>query len=269
MALAFAVVPGQPAHAAASASTTGVPSGTSLTTVYGDIRVTTAGTVISGKDIHGRVIIKAANVTIKNSIVRGTDAGGKYGLVDNMGNYSGLKVIDTEIVATKPNWTVNGIMGSNFSLQRVEIHNTVDQVSITGSNVSITDSWLHGSLWYSYDADHSDGSHNDNIEITGGSNIALSGNTFADADNAALMVTQDRAKVSNLTVSGNRISGGDCSINVSEKGKGAILGFSVKSNTFAADTTIKHCAIVAPTTTKISLSGNTFLDGFLVSVLKG
>ena len=47
------------------ASNTGVPSGTKLTVHSGLILITTPGTVIDGWDLHGTVIVHAANVTIR------------------------------------------------------------------------------------------------------------------------------------------------------------------------------------------------------------
>ncbi|BDZ46235.1 hypothetical protein [Naasia aerilata] len=238
----------------------GVPAGTTLRLVTGDQTITTPGTVLDGLDIHGRVIVKAANVTIKNSIIRGTDAGGKYGLVDNMSGSVGLKIYDSEIVATNPNWTVNGIMGWNFELHRVNIHNTVDQVSIAGSNVLVADSWLHGNLWYANDPDHTDGSHDDNIETVVGDNIVITGNVLEGASNAAIMITQGRGLMSNVTIANNRMDNGDCTVNVSTKGKGPIAGFSVTGNVFGLNTTIKRCAVYSPDS-PIAMSGNTYTDG--------
>ena len=46
---------------------TGVPAGTQLTVHYGDMNITTPGTVISGLDIHGSVNIAGSNATVKDS----------------------------------------------------------------------------------------------------------------------------------------------------------------------------------------------------------
>ena len=53
-----------------NATNTGVPAGTSLTAYTGPMTITTPGTVIDGKIINGTLIIEAANVTIKNSVVQ-------------------------------------------------------------------------------------------------------------------------------------------------------------------------------------------------------
>ncbi|WP_210506334.1 hypothetical protein [Naasia sp. SYSU D00057] len=239
------------------AGSVGAPAG-SKAVVYGDQTITKAGTVIDGKDIHGRVIVKAENVTIKNSIIRGTDAGGKYGLVDAMSGKAGLKIYDTTITATKPNYTVNGIMGWNFELHRVNIHNTVDQVHIAGSNVVVKDSWLHGTVHYTNDPYHSDGSHDDNIQIVAGSNISITGNTMTDAVNAALMVNTDRGPVSNLTVANNKLDNGKCISHVTSSG--SVTGMKVTNNVFGRNASIKNCAVYS-TKASVAMSGNTWTDG--------
>src|ERR1700712_329396 len=69
------------------ATNTGVPVGTRLTVVNGDLNVTKNGTVIDSMDIHGFVKINANNVTIKRSIVRGgAPSSVNSALVSNYGN---------------------------------------------------------------------------------------------------------------------------------------------------------------------------------------
>ena len=53
--------PGRP-----TAANTGVPAGTTLTRLSGNLNVTTDGTVIENKDIYGTVQIRARNVVIRN-----------------------------------------------------------------------------------------------------------------------------------------------------------------------------------------------------------
>ncbi|WP_210506333.1 hypothetical protein [Naasia sp. SYSU D00057] len=244
--------------------TTGVPAGVKLRVVYGDQTITAAGTVLDGLDIRGRVIVKAENVTIRNSVIRGTDAGGKYGLIDALAGKPGLKIYDTEIVATTPNYTVNGIMGYNFELHRVDMHNTVDQVHVTGSNVVVADSWLHDTVHYDYDPYHSDGSHDDNIQIVAGSNILISGNVLEGAKNTAIMVNQDSGATSNVTIVGNRLDHGDCIVNVTSKG--TVRGLTVNDNVFGLNASVKRCAVYSPVS-PVSMSGNTYADG-VVALLR-
>ncbi|WP_197059511.1 hypothetical protein, partial [Cryobacterium sp. MLB-32] len=102
--------------------------GTALTVWTGDLTLSTPGQVVSGLDIRGMVTIKAANVTIKNSIIRGRALTGNAALVNNMGNFANLNVIDTELFPSIPSVYVQGFYGSNATFTRVNIHGIVDGV---------------------------------------------------------------------------------------------------------------------------------------------
>jgi hypothetical protein len=78
---------------------TGVPNGTALT-ASGPITVTTAGTVIEGKDVTGGIDVQANNVTIRNTRVSN---GGNCGTTNTCGNWAiraigrtGLKIENVE-----------------------------------------------------------------------------------------------------------------------------------------------------------------------------
>lgn len=231
------------------------------TVSYGDIYVTQAGTVLDNKDIHGRVIIRASNVTIKNSIVRGLDSGSKNALIDNMACSSNLQVMDTEVVAKVPNYNVNGVGGCNFTLTRVYIHGVVDNVRIAGSNVKIISSTLNGNLHWASDPNQSNGTHDDNVQIQKGSNISITGSTLAGSHNAAIMVTQDAGDIANLVVNGNTIGNGACSINVVQKSYGPLYGVAITGNTFSRTQKVSGCAIAINGPTQANTSGNRWSDG--------
>jgi hypothetical protein len=236
--------------------------------VHGDIVVRKAGTVISGLDLHGRILVRAANVTIKNTIIRGADSGSSNGLIMAVWGYPGLRVIDTEIVASKSNFSVNGVMGYNFELLRVSIHRVIDQVRITGSNVKVTNSHLYGNLHFARDpGQHGGATHDDNVQIQGGSNITLSGNKMSGSHNAAIQITQGISKVSKLTISNNRFDNGGCTINVAQKPRGPISGLVIKHNVFGNTMQFKNCAVISPTTTKLALTGNAFTSGAGIKVI--
>ena len=64
----FAVAsPAQAAVAKPSASNTGVPAGTTLTTYTGPLTITVDGTVIDKKAVYGDLKIAARNVVVRNS----------------------------------------------------------------------------------------------------------------------------------------------------------------------------------------------------------
>jgi hypothetical protein len=257
--------------ATASASTTGVPSGTKLTVHNGDLNITKAGTVISGLDVRGLVKINAINVTIKNSLIRGRSLNATAALINNLGGRSGLKIIDSELYPSKPSPDVSGIYGYNFTATRVDIHGVVDAVHITGSNVTIADSWLHGNLHYAKDPNHGGTpTHDDSIQIQKGSNIKVYGSTLSGAHNAGVQITQDTGRVSNFSFKNNFADGGACTINVAQKSYGPVQGAVITDNKFGRNTRLTDCAIISPTSTKISAARNYYTpDNKTASVRRG
>jgi hypothetical protein len=57
-----------------SISTTGVPKGTQLQP-SGSITIDKDGTVVAGKEIEGKVVVEASDVTIKESVITATESG--------------------------------------------------------------------------------------------------------------------------------------------------------------------------------------------------
>jgi hypothetical protein len=250
---------------------TGVPAGTVLTVHEGDLVVTTPGAVIDSLEIRGSLSVRAPNVTVRNTIIRGA-TGGQRALPSmiEMRNAPGLTVVDSEIAPTVLGQGAYGIIGSDFTLTRVEIRNVLDSVHLIGGNVTVEDSWLHDNTHIEKDPLWGGGpSHDDSIQIQVGSNIRISGNRIDGAYNAAMMVTQDREKVSDVVFSGNYVNGGACSINFAEKGRGPFRGIVVADNVFGLDTRNPRCAIIAPGSTSIDLRNNVFTDGRPVSVTPG
>lgn len=182
---------------------TGVPAGIVLTS-SGSITVTTAGTVIDKKDISGQVIIRANNVTIRNSRI----TSGDYYPIDNNNGNTGLLVEDTEIKGTNSN--VTSLMSfANYTARRVNIYGGADGFK-ADSNVLIEDSYIH-------DLAVSAGSHNDGIQTTGGSNVTIRHttcklSTFVGA-NACIQIGDEWAPNSNWLVENNLLDGGGWTIN--------------------------------------------------------
>jgi hypothetical protein len=259
-----------PTGATISAANTGVPTGKKLTRHNGDLIITKAGTVVDGRDIYGTVSVRADNVVIKNSRVRGKVATYTTPLVSmNKGNKN-LKVIDTEIAPDKPSPYLYGIMGWEFTLERVNIHHVVDSAHIYGNNVTIKSSWLHSNVHYQKDPNFGGTpTHDDGIQIQKGDNIRITGSRIEDAYNATVMITQDQGKTSNVQLVGNWLNDSSCNLNIAEKGRGAVAGLVATNNTFGRDTRHKNCAMIAPKTTKISISGNVYTDGAVAKVANG
>ncbi|MCV2395811.1 hypothetical protein OEB99_15965 [Actinotalea sp. M2MS4P-6] len=240
-----------------------------MTVHNGDLTVTTAGAVISNLDIRGYLRIKAPNVTVKNTIVRGAPGlTGSMSLVQ--ASSTGTKIIDSELVAQYPTWGIDGIVGSGFTLTRVNIHGVVDSVKITGDNVTIDSSWLHDNLYYASTPSGHD-THNDNIQIQVGTNITVRNSVLTSTRYTGMIITQDTGDVSNVTFTNNRADNGSCTINIAEKSYGPIHGLTIADNVFGIGQTNPHCAVIGPdSTTKIStITGNSFTDGTTFRVSPG
>ena len=240
----------------------GVPKGLYLKPVYHDMKITRDGTVVEGLDVHGRIIVKANDVIIRNSRVRGADTGSKNGIIDMTRDFKNLLVEDTEIFATHEWFYVNGIIGHDFTLRRVNIHHVIDNVQVTGSNVTIEDSWFHDNLHYDVDPVQ-DGtpSHDDSVEIFGGNNIVIRNNHMSGAWNASLQLSQRRGPISDVTFENNTVNNGFCSIIFSRIDEVPAQNVKIKDNIFGRGTRYEQCAIIGPLNIQPVIENNFYSDG--------
>jgi hypothetical protein len=238
------------------ATNTGVPRGTTLTRYDGDLEVTKANTVIDGLEVHGVIKVRAPGVVIKNTKVVGPSTSGRP-LVSNYPYGHSFTITDSELWSKTASPYANGILGSNFTAVRVNVHDVIDTVHITGGNVTVRDSYLHDTLHYKNDPVQKNGpSHDDVIQVQGGSNIVIEGNTLSGSTNTVIMVTQDQSRLSGLTIRDNYIDGGNCSVNMNEKGKGPLKNVLVQDNLFGPDRAIGNCAVYLPPTSDVTLRTN-------------
>lgn len=188
------------------ATSTGVPEGTRLTP-SGPLDIRRAGTVIDGLDIDGCVDVRADDVTIRRSRITCRRPTTAVRLFDG---HSGLLVEDVEIDGTGVVSTAVGFAG--YALLRVDIHSVIDGPRL-GSGTAIQDSYVHG-LTRVQD------SHNDAVQITGGSGIVIRHNTLSavaestgDLLNAAVMIGSQSAPVRDVLIEGNYLDGGNYTVN--------------------------------------------------------
>jgi hypothetical protein len=245
----------------------GVPPGTSLTVHEGDLTITTPGTVVDSLDVRGFVRVKAANVVIRNSIIRGPGSPltSAMSLVQaDAGANGNLLIENSEIFADQPSQWVDGIVGMGFTLRGVDIHTVVDQVKIIGDNVSVENSFLHGNLHYGT-------THDDNVQVSIGSNVRVVNSTLSGSSNAGVMITQDRGPVVGFNFRANTADNGACTINVAEKSYGPPPGLSITENVFGVGQRLSRCAILMSDSTQdaATVSQNVFTDGSAVSVSRG
>ncbi|WP_028047327.1 PKD domain-containing protein [Cellulomonas sp. URHE0023] len=248
------------------ADNTGVPNGTVINKVVdGNVTITTDGTVIDGWDIRGYVSVRAKNVVIRNSYIRGAAVPEANDLVRVQNDAYSVTIEDSTLVAQTMSPNVDGVKGWNFTLRRVEISNVIDTVHIHGPNVLVEDSWLHDNAHYYNDPNWNGGpSHSDSVQIQGGANITVRHSTITGAKNAAFMVTQGAAPVTNLSIADNYLDGGACTINISAATYGSPAGMSVANNVFGRGMQYAGCAVRIPTDYALDLRGNTYDDGAIV-----
>ena len=246
---------------------TGVPAGTALKVMDGNLTITTPGATYSGLDIHGFVSVQAPNVTIKDSIIRGGVAPADIGLVTiTDSSATNFLIEDSELVPMDPSVQIDGIKGWNYTALRVDIHGTTDGAKIYGPNATIENSYIHGLVTYAHDPDQGGKqSHNDGVQILSGTNLKIIGNTIEGGSNTALMITQDHGTTSNVVFDNNWVSGGACSVNMTPKPLGSLNGITMDNNIFT-DNSTKGCPILSTTKTDLSTAGNVFAGGGAVPV---
>jgi len=155
-----------------SAATTGIQAGVTLTPHFGDLVITTPGIVLDALDIHGRVIVKAANVTIRRCRIRGKQtppAPTEWNALVNAvsTSCSHLLVEECEIAPTYPSPATNGIQGRSFTSRRNNIHDVVDGLGMMGTSGCRSEyDYIHDLSYFSPDPNHSDNqTHNDCIQF--------------------------------------------------------------------------------------------------------
>ena len=214
-----------------NASTTGVPSGVTLTP-SGSIVVTKSGTVLSGLDINGSVYVAAGvtNVTIENCRIT-TSA---HAAIQSDGSGS-ITVSNCEINGLGKTAGSYGIDASGNFINN-DIYGFENGIS-PGSNSVVKGNYIHD-----LQAGGSD-PHYDGIALHGGqSNVLIEGNTVIGRDNADVFITDDFGSISNVTVTDNYlgVSLSGTGPNVSypvytvyidgRKDGGSITGISVTDN---------------------------------------
>jgi hypothetical protein len=179
---------------------TGVPRGVTLTPHQGDLTVTQAGTVIDRMDLRGCLIIKADNVTVRNSRI-GQGGGCEYYVVQSF-DRSGILIEDSEIVLTGMN--TKGIAFDGYTARRVWFHGGAD-CAHAGRDVVIEHSFCDIRAGQNLRDYHIDG-----FQDVDAGNIVIRHNTVRvpySQTAAILMPDSD-----NVTIVDNLVAGGGWSI---------------------------------------------------------
>ena len=160
-----------------------------------------AGKVYENLEIYGDLRVEAADIVIRNCYLRGGAhiPNGASAVIDcNSAACFNLLVEDCTIDPHGSSRNRDGIVGHEYTARRVRVKNTIDGFGafqlikvqqITGSsdaNVVIEGCYVSNLMYYYPDWKngtsgatwHTDGSHNDCLQIQGGGNIRVTGNYF-------------------------------------------------------------------------------------------
>ncbi len=206
-----------------TAANTGVPTGTVLT-ASGSLIINTAGTVIDSLNISGTVTINANNVTVRRSLIRGSD----FSIINIGASVTGTLIENVEIDGQGSGAGTNAINGA-ATVRFSNIYGVENGMNVTGSS-TLSDNYIHGLL--------APGSpHYDGIQIDGGvSNVVVQHNTINLAEHdqtSAVMVDNYFGPISNVAVTGNRVIGGGYTVySDGQFTGGTISGVSFTNNRF-------------------------------------
>ncbi|GAA3579360.1 hypothetical protein GCM10022197_41050 [Microlunatus spumicola] len=242
-----------------TAGSTGVPSGTTLTAYSGPATITTPGTVIDGKRITSCIVVKADDVTIRNSLIQ--SKGCFFNVLSENGS-TGLQLVDVEIDGQGNGSGDSAVNGAGYTCLRCDVHGTIDGFKV-GSNVVIQDSYIHDLVGTS-------DSHNDGIQVLAGKHIKIQHNSILiglKSATSGILVKADFGAISDLVIERNLLAGGAWTLYAgSEEGNGGdgpATGVTVKNNQFSTRYFSKGGAFgpLTDTLQSYAVAGNVWADG--------
>lgn len=222
-----AVPPPTPDRGRPGPHNTGVPPGTVLRS-RDSLTVTRAGAVLDRLDISGRVVIKAPDVVIRRSKIHGDST---FGIQVVSGN---VTIEDSEIFGFE-----HGIVFSNWTARRVDIHSmTVDGVKL-GKNTRLVDSYIHNFT-------PAPGAHADGAQLQDASarrvvvrrntiDLASPGVNSGYGGNSAIILKPDLGTLSaagGVLVEGNYLNGGNYTLYLVNSEDRKINQVTIRDNRF-------------------------------------
>lgn len=197
------------------ATNTGVPRGAALVRSTGVLTITKSGSVVSGRDVTGRIQVDANNVTIKDSLITANQF---YGVSTGAG-YDGTVITDVTIIgSTQGGGRCDvGIYGGVFHATRVNVSNCSDGFHLTGSG-SVVDSYFHGPYF-------TGSSHNDGIQVFDGTGLVIRHNTIdmgGPRGNSCVFLQPTNGRIKGATIDSNLLDGGGFTLYI-EQSTGVVL----------------------------------------------
>lgn len=220
-----------------------------MTTINTTQNLTVAGTVLQNAVINGRVIVSAANCIIRNCRILGPTpqpAAAENPLISaTAAGVSNLLVEDCSIVMQAPQNSYNGITGHDFTLKRCHLAQITDGIGIYNTNaltapanVNVLGCVVEKMVkWYpdTVTTSHTDGTHNDCIQIQQGNGSLLIRGNVLDATLSTAFGNTTPAG-SNVQSGGTQFSptnfNGNAVIQLNELGGGITANLQVEDNYF-------------------------------------
>lgn len=155
------------------ASNTGLSNPGALGAPEGTLTVNTGGVLIQNRDIQGKLIINADDVTVRNCRV--SEGGVTPERVVEVNGTNAL-LEDTEVDGQ--NTTINGIGFGNYTARRLNIHGCSDGAKV-GDDTTVESCFIHDLQT----GGGADPIHADGVQCDGnGSNIVIRGNTISNTN---------------------------------------------------------------------------------------
>jgi uncharacterized protein DUF4082 len=216
-----------------NAGNTGVPAGTNLTVVNGDVTIRTANSTLDARDIHGDLNIEAANVHVTRTVVRG------HVFINSRS--SSMVMEDSEVrPSAGRNYEVGNyppVTSGNYTLRRVHVHGFQDGPRTGGGTTVIEDSLLDDLAFAA--GEHPDGyqqygpGEKSNVVLRHNTISGISGNS-SDKGNSAIFWSDHPGRGSSITIENNLLSGGAFTIRINDTGSGSGVVADVHDNVVVA-----------------------------------
>lgn len=250
-----------------NASCIGVPAGTSLTTISGNLSTSANNQIIDSKLITGDVNINHSGVTITNSRIMGR--------INNSAAKGNLTVTDSDIGADAcpaSGNPYNLFNGTNYTMLRSHVHNSgADLMGMGGTGtILIQDSIVDHACWYA-------GDHLDAIQFYAPGDVgnitidhtvldARPDNQAGETGNAAIIWADNPGSGSRLTVKNSFFAGGNYTLMLYDAGASSGVVLDFQNNTFVKNSwRYGPCAssntVPFNGTSGLKFTGNIYDDG--------
>ncbi|MBW7895504.1 MAG: RICIN domain-containing protein [Opitutaceae bacterium] len=251
------------------ASSTGYLGSLTVENGHGGIFNPKSNTLYQNKDFRCLVVVDTADVKFRNCRFSGPASAAPSNsallFVTQTGPTPTL-VEDCTFFPQTPTHTLDAVRGRNFTLRRCNISGTTDGIHLYGPGgapfpdlqVLVETSYIHELVFWGPHipgVGHSDGTHNDSVQIAQGYNATFRGNWMngllhqglgdwgsynktspANQATSVFMITPSRGPISGLTITHNWLGGGKATINQSNKPGYTITNIgSIVYNKFSHD----------------------------------